>query len=71
MRSAKCAGTQTSNEWPYCSFLYCGQGLKSVPRYSIDHEERWITYAEQGLSLLARFMLETDDPSGRTWARQI
>ena len=24
MRNAKCAGTQTSMEWPYCSFLYCG-----------------------------------------------
>ena len=23
MRNAKCAGTQTSMEWPYCSFLYC------------------------------------------------
>ena len=24
MRNAKCASTQTSMEWPYCSFLYCG-----------------------------------------------
>ena len=23
MRNAKCAGTQTSMERPYCSFLYC------------------------------------------------
>ena len=23
MRNAKCASTQTSMEWPYCSFLYC------------------------------------------------
>ena len=23
MRKAICADTQTSNEWPYCSFLYC------------------------------------------------
>ena len=23
MRSAACVDTQTSNEWPYCSFLYC------------------------------------------------
>ena len=23
MRNAKCTGTQTSMEWPYCSFLYC------------------------------------------------
>ena len=25
MRNAKCAGTQTSMKWPYCSFLYCAQ----------------------------------------------
>ena len=24
MHNAKCTGTQTSMEWPYCSFLYCG-----------------------------------------------
>ena len=24
MRNATRAGTQTSNEWPYYSFLYCG-----------------------------------------------
>ena len=23
MHNAKCAGTKTSMEWPYCSFLYC------------------------------------------------
>ena len=27
MRNATCAGTQTSHEWPYCSFLYCGTVL--------------------------------------------
>ena len=28
MRNAKCAGTQISMEWPYCSFLYCEPGLQ-------------------------------------------
>ena len=27
MRNVKCAGTQTSMEWPYCSFLYCVETL--------------------------------------------
>ena len=26
MRNAKCVDTQNSMEWPYCSFLYCGNG---------------------------------------------
>ena len=30
MRNAKCAGTQTSMERPYCSFLYCGLKLPIV-----------------------------------------
>ena len=30
MRNAKCAGTQTSIDWPYCSFLYCDQSVTYV-----------------------------------------
>ena len=36
MRNAKCAGTQNSMEWLYCSFLYCG--LDHTPLFRISQK---------------------------------
>ena len=41
MRNAKCAGTQTSMEWPYCSFLYCATTRNPVFWVFKANQERY------------------------------
>ena len=41
MRNVKWAGTQTSMEWPYCSFFYCG--VKLIPAGGPTVDESTIT----------------------------
>ena len=61
MRNAKCAGTQNSMEWPYCSFLYCdiGETGRAFGTRQDEHE-RTVRLKKSGNSALAKHVHDED-----------
>ena len=44
MGNAKCASTQTSMEWPYCSFLCCEQSFTLALINDCDNMQTYLSY---------------------------
>ena len=42
MRNATCAGTQTSMDWPYCSFLFCDNGGIASSAFLLARKCNWL-----------------------------